>query len=150
MIQLPKPKRIQLGNWEADVLTKDQLQYAATDAFVSRYLYEVVSALNSFQWCEGCYSYYYQWCCFGVKQVLRSLPDVEKVATNKASEEVKDASPSGQSEQALDARTRDQAVKWYQIYGKHTLSLAGWGANWSNLDRDRDFAGKQSHLRQSR
>ncbi|EXB50506.1 Werner Syndrome-like exonuclease [Morus notabilis] len=81
--QLPKPKRIQLGNWEADVLTKDQLQYAATDAFVSRYLYEV----------------------------LRSLPDVEKVATNKTSEEVKDALPSGQSEHALDARTRDQAVK---------------------------------------
>lgn len=30
-----------MGNWEADVLTKQQLQYAATDAYISWYLYEV-------------------------------------------------------------------------------------------------------------
>ncbi|GMN62828.1 hypothetical protein TIFTF001_031914 [Ficus carica] len=63
--QLPKPKKIRLGNWEAKVLSKDQLHYAATDAFASWYLYEV----------------------------LRSLPDVEKVATDKTSEEVTDGSP---------------------------------------------------------
>ncbi|WOL07439.1 hypothetical protein Cni_G16180 [Canna indica] len=40
--QLAKPNRIRLGNWEADVLSKEQLQYAATDAFVSWYLYEAL------------------------------------------------------------------------------------------------------------
>ena len=93
IIQLPKPKKIQLGNWEAKVLSKDQLHYAATDAFASWYLYEVVSTLNTFRWYKGCRSYYHRWCCFVVKQILRSLPDVEKVATDKTSEEVTDGSP---------------------------------------------------------
>ncbi|KNA14724.1 hypothetical protein SOVF_104710 [Spinacia oleracea] len=44
--QLLKPKKIRLGNWEADPLSKAQLQYAATDAFASWFLYEV---LQSFQ-----------------------------------------------------------------------------------------------------
>ncbi|KAK9288007.1 hypothetical protein L1049_016452 [Liquidambar formosana] len=43
--QLQKLQEIRLGNWEADVLTEAQLQYAATDAFVSWYLYQ---ALRSF------------------------------------------------------------------------------------------------------
>lgn len=40
--QLEKHKKIRLGNWEAEVLSKEQLQYAATDAYVSWYLYEVL------------------------------------------------------------------------------------------------------------
>ncbi|XP_043720311.1 Werner Syndrome-like exonuclease isoform X3 [Telopea speciosissima] len=40
--QLEKPGKIRLGNWEADVLSREQLQYAATDAFVSWYLYQVL------------------------------------------------------------------------------------------------------------
>ncbi|KAF8402155.1 hypothetical protein HHK36_013107 [Tetracentron sinense] len=36
--QLEKPNKIRLGDWEADVLSRKQLQYAATDAFVSWYL----------------------------------------------------------------------------------------------------------------
>ncbi|XP_027116882.1 3'-5' exonuclease isoform X2 [Coffea arabica] len=43
--QLPKPNRIRLGNWETDVLSKEQLHYAATDAFVSWYLYEALQTL---------------------------------------------------------------------------------------------------------
>ena len=31
-----------MGNWEADVLSKEQLQYAATDAFASWLLYQVI------------------------------------------------------------------------------------------------------------
>ncbi|KAF3456638.1 hypothetical protein FNV43_RR01292 [Rhamnella rubrinervis] len=61
--KLLKPNKIKLGNWEANVLSKEQLEYAATDAFTSWYLYEV----------------------------LRGLPDVEKMATNDKSEEPKDA-----------------------------------------------------------
>lgn len=41
-MQLLKPKKIRLGNWEADPLSKAQLQYAATDAFASWFLYEVM------------------------------------------------------------------------------------------------------------
>ncbi|KAL2923294.1 Werner Syndrome-like exonuclease [Bienertia sinuspersici] len=40
--QLLKPKKIRLGNWETNFLSKAQLQYAATDAFASWYLYEVL------------------------------------------------------------------------------------------------------------
>lgn len=40
--KLPKPSRIRLGNWEVAVLSKPQLQYAATDAFASWYIYEVL------------------------------------------------------------------------------------------------------------
>ncbi|RVW99847.1 Werner Syndrome-like exonuclease [Vitis vinifera] len=36
--------KIRLGNWEADVLSKAQLEYAATDAFASWYLYEVLKS----------------------------------------------------------------------------------------------------------
>ncbi|MED6138839.1 hypothetical protein PIB30_078238 [Stylosanthes scabra] len=38
--QLKKPKNIILGNWEAPVLSKEQLEYAATDAFASWHLYQ--------------------------------------------------------------------------------------------------------------
>ncbi|KAJ6691219.1 POLYNUCLEOTIDYL TRANSFERASE RIBONUCLEASE H-LIKE SUPERFAMILY PROTEIN-RELATED, partial [Salix koriyanagi] len=38
--ELQKPNRIRLGNWEVDVLSKEQLQYAATDAFASWQLYQ--------------------------------------------------------------------------------------------------------------
>ncbi|KAK2644034.1 hypothetical protein Ddye_019229 [Dipteronia dyeriana] len=43
--ELPKPNKIRLGNWEANVLSKDQLQYAATDAFASWHLYQVLKSL---------------------------------------------------------------------------------------------------------
>ncbi|KAA8548370.1 hypothetical protein F0562_000054 [Nyssa sinensis] len=44
--ELQKPAKIQLGNWEADVLSKEQLQYAATDAFASWYLHQVLNSLT--------------------------------------------------------------------------------------------------------
>ncbi|KAF5733156.1 Werner Syndrome-like exonuclease [Tripterygium wilfordii] len=40
--ELHKPKKIQLGNWEANVLTTEQLHYAATDAFASWHVYQVL------------------------------------------------------------------------------------------------------------
>ncbi|XVF65326.1 hypothetical protein PTKIN_Ptkin09bG0238900 [Pterospermum kingtungense] len=43
--ELPKPKRIRLGNWELYPLSKEQLQYAATDAFASWHLYQVLKSL---------------------------------------------------------------------------------------------------------
>ena len=43
LFQLLKPKKIRMGNWEAKVLSKEQLHYAATDAFASWFLYEVRS-----------------------------------------------------------------------------------------------------------
>ncbi|KAL2991458.1 hypothetical protein AAZX31_11G259500 [Glycine max] len=41
--QLKKPNKIRLGNWETPVLSKEQLEYAATDAFASWYLYQKVT-----------------------------------------------------------------------------------------------------------
>jgi werner syndrome-like exonuclease len=41
ILQLEKPSKIRMGNWETDILRKEQLQYAATDAFASWFLYEV-------------------------------------------------------------------------------------------------------------
>ncbi|KAL5214326.1 hypothetical protein ABZP36_003478 [Zizania latifolia] len=43
--ELPKPSNIRMGNWEANVLSKQQLQYAATDAYISWHLYEVLQSL---------------------------------------------------------------------------------------------------------
>ncbi|KAJ0092066.1 hypothetical protein Patl1_26076 [Pistacia atlantica] len=43
--ELPKPNKIRLGNWEADVLTKEKIQYAGTDAFASWHLYQVLESL---------------------------------------------------------------------------------------------------------
>ncbi|KAF9663494.1 hypothetical protein SADUNF_Sadunf17G0056300 [Salix dunnii] len=43
--ELQKPNKIRLGNWEVDVLSKEQLQYAATDAFASWQLYQVLKSL---------------------------------------------------------------------------------------------------------
>ncbi|XP_010527459.1 PREDICTED: Werner Syndrome-like exonuclease [Tarenaya hassleriana] len=43
--ELLKPNRIRLGNWEVNVLSKEQLQYAATDAFASWHLYQVLKGL---------------------------------------------------------------------------------------------------------
>nr|CAD1836040.1 unnamed protein product [Ananas comosus var. bracteatus] len=39
---LEKPSKIRMGNWEADILSREKLEYAATDAFASWYLYEVL------------------------------------------------------------------------------------------------------------
>lgn len=41
-MQLHKPNKIKLGNWETNFLSKEQLDYAATDAFASWYLYQVI------------------------------------------------------------------------------------------------------------
>ncbi|MQL71294.1 hypothetical protein Taro_003626 [Colocasia esculenta] len=54
--QLAKPKKIRLGNWEVDMLSRDQLHYAATDAFASWYLYEVLRSVTDegskeLSWC---------------------------------------------------------------------------------------------------
>uniref|UniRef100_A0A2N9F9W9 3'-5' exonuclease n=1 Tax=Fagus sylvatica TaxID=28930 RepID=A0A2N9F9W9_FAGSY len=43
--ELHKPKEIRLGNWEKFFLSKGQLDYAATDAFASWYLYKVLEGL---------------------------------------------------------------------------------------------------------
>ncbi|XP_051181940.1 3'-5' exonuclease [Lolium perenne] len=46
--ELPKPSNIRMGNWESCVLSKQQLQYAATDAYISWYLYEVLQSLPDY------------------------------------------------------------------------------------------------------
>ncbi|PIN18896.1 DNA helicase [Handroanthus impetiginosus] len=43
--KVPKPTKTRLGNWEVEVLSKEQLIYAATDAYVSWYLYQVLKNL---------------------------------------------------------------------------------------------------------
>ncbi|MBA0664458.1 hypothetical protein Goklo_004455, partial [Gossypium klotzschianum] len=43
--ELPKPKKIRLGNWELYPLSNAQLQYAATDAFASWQIYQVLKSL---------------------------------------------------------------------------------------------------------
>ncbi|WCJ33147.1 Werner syndrome-like exonuclease [Euphorbia peplus] len=43
--ELQKPNKIRLGNWEVDYLSKQQLEYAATDAFASWQLYQVLKGL---------------------------------------------------------------------------------------------------------
>ncbi|KAF5199761.1 Werner syndrome-like exonuclease [Thalictrum thalictroides] len=42
--ELEKPNKIRLGNWEVEILSEGQLQYAATDAFVSWHLYEILKS----------------------------------------------------------------------------------------------------------
>ncbi|KAG0459164.1 hypothetical protein HPP92_022292 [Vanilla planifolia] len=42
--KLLKPNKIRLGNWEAYALSKEQINYAATDAFASWYLYQVLKS----------------------------------------------------------------------------------------------------------
>ncbi|VAH39887.1 unnamed protein product [Triticum turgidum subsp. durum] len=46
--KLPKPGNIRMGNWESFVLSKKQLEYAATDAYISWYLYEVLRSLPDY------------------------------------------------------------------------------------------------------
>ncbi|GAV82112.1 DNA_pol_A_exo1 domain-containing protein [Cephalotus follicularis] len=43
--ELQKPSCIRLGNWEANVLSMEQLQYAATDAFSSWHIHQVLKSL---------------------------------------------------------------------------------------------------------
>ncbi|KAG4975472.1 hypothetical protein JHK87_032293 [Glycine soja] len=52
--QLKKPNKIRLGNWETPVLSKEQLEYAATDAFAS-------------------------WNWFILLHAIKDLPDAQKV-----------------------------------------------------------------------
>ncbi|XP_028759733.1 Werner Syndrome-like exonuclease [Neltuma alba] len=47
--QLKKPSKIRLGNWEALPLSEQQLDYAAIDAYVSWYLYQVIKELPDHQ-----------------------------------------------------------------------------------------------------
>lgn len=53
--ELRKPNKIKLGNWEANFLSKEQLDYAATDAFASWYLYQVLEGLPNLEVaaCQG-------------------------------------------------------------------------------------------------
>ncbi|KAL1548111.1 Werner Syndrome-like exonuclease isoform X1 [Salvia divinorum] len=41
--KLPKPNILRLGNWEVNVLSNEQLKYAAADAYVSFYLNQVLN-----------------------------------------------------------------------------------------------------------
>ncbi|CAJ2668180.1 unnamed protein product [Trifolium pratense] len=58
--QLMKPSKIRMGNWETPFLSKEQLDYAATDAFASWFLYQVlrnslmvkIRLLKIFQMCR--------------------------------------------------------------------------------------------------
>ncbi|KAK9138450.1 hypothetical protein Sjap_009044 [Stephania japonica] len=43
--ELEKPNKIRLGNWEVQILSLEQLRYAATDAFVSWHLYQILQSL---------------------------------------------------------------------------------------------------------
>ncbi|XP_057836399.2 3'-5' exonuclease isoform X3 [Cryptomeria japonica] len=43
--EVDKPMNIRCGNWEVENLSVPQLQYAATDAYASWYLYEVLKSL---------------------------------------------------------------------------------------------------------
>lgn len=45
--ELQKPNKIRLGNWETDSLSQAQLEYAATDAFASWHLYQVLKGLSN-------------------------------------------------------------------------------------------------------
>ncbi|XP_061369169.1 3'-5' exonuclease-like [Gastrolobium bilobum] len=47
--QLKKPSQIRMGNWETPVLSKEQLEYAATDAFASWYLHQAIKDLPDAQ-----------------------------------------------------------------------------------------------------
>ena len=39
-IEIPKPKHIQMGNWEARELSLEQIRYAAHDALIGRHVYD--------------------------------------------------------------------------------------------------------------
>ncbi|XP_039119328.1 Werner Syndrome-like exonuclease, partial [Dioscorea cayenensis subsp. rotundata] len=45
--ELEKSKKIRLGNWQTNILSQAQLQYAATDAYVSWYLYQVLRSFSN-------------------------------------------------------------------------------------------------------
>lgn len=47
--QLKKPSKIRMGNWETPYLSKEQLEYAATDAFASWFLYQTIKDLPDAQ-----------------------------------------------------------------------------------------------------
>ncbi|KAK2443198.1 Werner Syndrome exonuclease [Trifolium repens] len=47
--QLKKPSKIRMGNWETPFLSKEQLEYAATDAFASWFLYQTIKDLPDVQ-----------------------------------------------------------------------------------------------------
>jgi werner syndrome-like exonuclease len=58
MLQLDKRNSVRLGNWE-DVLSKKQLQYAATDAFASWHLFKVgLSFSFPFKGANYCMNFY--------------------------------------------------------------------------------------------
>ncbi|CAK8567103.1 unnamed protein product [Lathyrus sativus] len=47
--ELKKPNKIRMGNWETPILSKEQLEYAATDAFASWFLYQTIKDLPDLQ-----------------------------------------------------------------------------------------------------
>ncbi|KAB5516194.1 hypothetical protein DKX38_026842 [Salix brachista] len=85
--ELRKPNRIRLGNWEVDVLSKEQLQYAATDAFASWQLYQVNIRESSFTF-TAVVGDVADINFLVVTQVLNSLPNA-KDATDSISTELK-------------------------------------------------------------
>lgn len=85
-LQLQKPNRIRLGNWEVDVLSKEQLQYAATDAFASWQLYQVNIRESSFTF-TAVVGDVADINFLVVTQVLNSLPNA-KDATDSISTEL--------------------------------------------------------------
>jgi hypothetical protein len=86
-LQLQKPNKIRLGNWQVDVLSKEQLQYAATDAFASWQLYQVNIRESSFTF-TAVVGDVADINFLVVTQVLKSLPDA-KDATDPTSKELK-------------------------------------------------------------
>ncbi|GKV28652.1 hypothetical protein SLEP1_g37673 [Rubroshorea leprosula] len=78
--ELQKSKKIRLGNWEVGILSQKQLEYAATDAFASWHLYQVIN-------CQ-CIALDIEWFAITVlaivaMQVLKNLPDVVNDATDE-------------------------------------------------------------------
>jgi hypothetical protein len=86
-LQLQKPNKIRLGNWRVDVLSKEQLQYAATDAFASWQLYQVNIRESSFTF-TAVVGDVADINFLVVTQVLKSLPDA-KDATDSTCKELK-------------------------------------------------------------
>ncbi|KAJ3709213.1 hypothetical protein LUZ61_012922 [Rhynchospora tenuis] len=81
--QLDKQRNVRLGNWEAEVLSKKQLCYAAIDAFASWHLFEVLNSMPDVQTAKEnsleCKKKNKRRDSF---QVLNSMPDVQTAKEN--------------------------------------------------------------------
>ena len=60
-VRLSKSKQVQLSNWEAPTLTPQQMQYAATDAWACRAVYDVLQSPEAYHLCRQARpSFFYQ------------------------------------------------------------------------------------------